>query len=390
MIKQSSVGYDQALAQVNAELETNQTNGHIPNTRYEYAPEQKQRLLTRVNSKIVRASQLEHMEIPATTLVIPGMIPEGLVPIGASSKTGKSCFTLSAAYDITEGLPILGKIENEKPRKVLYMTLEDPYSVTLPRYDAYRQDRPRNDNLIFADSWDLIDPASDGVAMLDVFLETEPDVVWVIIDVQQKVMPFMVDDSTMYARLYELLPPLKQLGYHHHVAISPTMHTRKSNGKPITLEDIYGSQGYTANADAILLIDTDYKPPHHRRLNVFGKGPGIRERRDIPLDFDMATERYTLGDGQEVETIQQETKKADAKSKLDLLLSWASKMPGIKPKKYKEVTQQSENAVYSQINDAFTKKKICKDEDNGMYPADSDKCRELADAFKRSPDYDPE
>ncbi len=314
------------------------------------------------------------MEIPVTTFAIPGLIPEGLVPIGASSKTGKSCFTLSAAYDITEGLPILGKIENSKAKKVLYMTLEDPYSITMPRYDAYRDTRPRNDNLIFADTWDLIDKGNDGVDMLDVFLDQEPDIVWVIIDVQQKVLPFMVEDATMYARLYELLPPLKELGYYHHVAISPTMHTRKTNGKPITLEDVYGSQAYTANADVILLIDSDYKT-HQRNLHVFGKGTGIRERRGIPLDFDMATERYTLGDSQEVSNIQEEA--STTKSKVSQLLDWLKDFPGFRAKDYVIASGQTREAVDAQIHKAFKAKKLCKDADSRLYHAESEKCKEL-------------
>lgn len=360
-----------------------------PTTRFEYTPERKAMLLASADKRIVRGSQLATMEIPETQVIIPGLVNEGLVPIGAGSKTGKSCFTLSAAYDIAEGLPILGTLENERPRKVLYMTLEDPYSVTIPRYDAYRGDKPGNDNILFADSWDLIDRAHDGLDMLDVILEQEPDIVWVIIDVQQKVLPFMVEDASMYARLYELLPPLKQLGYHHHVAISPTMHTRKTNGKPITLEDIYGSQGYVANADVILLIDSDYKT-HKRSLVVYGKGHGIRERRGIPLEFEDKTERYTLGESQEVDNIQAETERTSKARKLDMLLRWVKDNPGKKPKSYRTDTGQTDGASYGQINEANSRGLICKDDEGGLYLADSDKCRALETAKQTDPDYDPD
>ena len=72
-----------------------------------------------------RADELMAIEFPAPRWAVPGLIAEGVTLLAGPPKVGKSWLLLSTALSIASGSQILGALNGQPPRPVLYLALED-------------------------------------------------------------------------------------------------------------------------------------------------------------------------------------------------------------------------------------------------------------------------
>jgi len=303
---------------------------------------------------------LNNEDIPEVAWIVPDLITEGFTILAGYLKSGKSYLILNIGVAIAEGLLVLGETKVDQGR-VLYITPDDKQKARI-RARIRKMRLGRNDSipLDVVRSWRVLDKG--GVDDLRAYLDVFPETKLVIIDVLMNVLPDIKEDANAYSKIYEKLPPLKNLAQEKHIAIVAVMHTKKPDNDKGTnpRSAIYGSQAYGAIADNLLIIDEDYST-HKRSLMTYGKDV---DEGKIDLEFSANTGIYTYGQKR-----KEQLQELNASRTVEAIVSehpgctyiemvnWLMTEQGIKkPTAEQRVTRAANNG------------KICKELDGKYYP----------------------
>ncbi len=202
------------------------------------------------HTSVVRTgTELLDMHIQEPKWTVPGLIPAGLTILAGKSKIGKSFLILNMAVEMVRGGKVLGKIQSA-PMAALYLALEDPDWRVQKRLNDMAVEREEIEQLFISTTW-LRGPV--GVANLDAFLQKNPKVKVVFVDVLEKFRDIGRGEDENYRAAYQVISLIKALADKHGIAIVVAHHARKAKSAD-DLDIVLGSTGFVAAADTILVM----------------------------------------------------------------------------------------------------------------------------------------
>jgi len=180
------------------------------------------------------------------------LLVEGTCILSAKAKMGKSWFILGMCMAIATGEDFLGY----KTRKcsTLYFDLETGDAVEQSRFGKYLRsggEPPKNFHLI-RKAWQI----GDGfVEQIEYYLEADPDIGVVVIDVFQIIRPGSKNSKeTEYERAYRDIGSLNELAQKHHISIILVCHDRKAVDPDDPFSNILGSTGLQGAASQMIVM----------------------------------------------------------------------------------------------------------------------------------------
>ncbi|MGH8794444.1 MAG: AAA family ATPase [Stackebrandtia sp.] len=193
---------------------------------------------------------LEAQDFPPLRYAVPGLAPEGFTLLIGPPKVGKSWLILDMLLAVAAGGRALGAIDVPRPRRVLYLALEDG--------DRRMKDRChmlRPGETIPA-TFDYLTrlQAGQAVATIDAYLEQHPDAGLIVVDTLGKVMPPAAYGESAYQRDYRIGSSLKRVADDHPgVAVVVLHHDRKAASEDF-VDSVSGTHGLAGAADTIVVL----------------------------------------------------------------------------------------------------------------------------------------
>jgi DNA-binding CsgD family transcriptional regulator len=181
---------------------------------------------------------------------VPGWFPEGLTFLGGGPKAGKSWLSQAVGLAVASGLPVLGSLEAQQPRPVMYFALED----------SDRRIKARSAELGWPELpelfWYTTKAAPDQVLDdMDEFLaHYRGQRPVAIIDTWGKIMSPARKGETTYDRDYRMGSDVKQcVDDYPGSSLIINHHTRKE-GATDFIDTLSGTFGVAGSADTIAIL----------------------------------------------------------------------------------------------------------------------------------------
>jgi RecA-family ATPase len=194
----------------------------------------------------ITGEELMSMPLPATRMVVEGLIPQGLHILGGAPKIGKSWLTLWLCLQIALGESVWD-LPTEKG-DTLYLCLEDSFARVQNRLLYLTEAAP--DTIHFATMSETIEGGL--VKQIEEFLAEHPATNFIAIDTLQRVRDAS-GEANAYANDYREVNVLKKLADKHSIAIMLIHHLRKqADDDPINM--ISGTTGLTGAVDGIYVL----------------------------------------------------------------------------------------------------------------------------------------
>jgi hypothetical protein len=200
--------------------------------------------------KTINAADLDDMEIPEPTWIVPGIITTGLTFLSGKPKVGKSWLALQIALAVAFGGAALGKIKVEK-RPVLYLGLEDTYRRLKSRIKQLAGGAKPPRELILARQ---IPRADEGGLQAIVDLVKQHGVRLVVIDTFQLFRRGANRQDNAYQADYKAAAEIKQIADDNDMGIILVHHVKKATDSDF-VQTVSGSSGLTGAADTIVNLD---------------------------------------------------------------------------------------------------------------------------------------
>src|SRR6056297_1163000 len=245
------------------------------------------------------ARELQVMEFPPVSWVVPGLLPEGLTILAGKPKLGKSWLALDMACQVAAGGELLGRPGEEGG--VLYAALEDNkrrLKSRLQKSAPHQQQWP--DKLHMATDWPRLDQG--GLVALDTWLGRSPYARLAILDTLATVKPHGRATDQQYQSDYESLRGLHRLANDLGIAIVVIHHLRKAESDD-PFDAVSGSTGLTGAADATLVLQRTSEG-----TVLYGRGRDLVEFESA-VAFDVETCRWS-DLGRPCDVFGSETRKA--------------------------------------------------------------------------------
>lgn len=224
--------------------------------------------------------------------VVPGLLPEGLMILGARPKVGKSWLALQLGVAVATGGEFLGR--TLAPGRVLYLALEDSdrrMRLRLEKLGAAGLDLSR---FHYATAWER---GLDGAAAINEWVQAHEDARLVVVDVLAKIKQARNGRDAGYASDFDdvtLLKPQAGRG----VAVLLVHHTRKGAADD-PLDEISGTLGIAGAADGAWVLKRA-RGQDEAELNLIGRD--VAQEGAFAVRFDRATCRWEwIGDAWRVQ-----------------------------------------------------------------------------------------
>lgn len=242
------------------------------------------------------ATDLLAADLPEPRWAVPDLIPEGLTVLAGRPKKGKSRLALGISVARARGTPALGHFDVDGGADVLFVGLEDGPIRLQERIGDILGKSPAPPTL---DVWFEIAKLGEGCAEeLEQWLRGHPNAGLIVLDTYQRLRkPPTGREGNAYAVDYQDAAALQSLGIRYRVAILLIHHTRKPVGGGDPFDDVLGSTGNTAAADALMVLVTE-RGRADAKLLVVGRD---LEEAEHALSTDPVTGAWTrIGDAADV------------------------------------------------------------------------------------------
>lgn len=230
------------------------------------------------------AEDLEKMDLPEISWIVPGIIPEGLTLLCGKPKTGKSWLALGLAVAISSGGKAFSSIDLfEHQGKVLYLALEDNDRRMQQRLAKLCMGEKFPKNLIYTTE---IKQGSEGVKIIRAWLEkNSKDARLVVIDT---FVSFRGKASSKITNEYERdssdMQLIQRLAGEFGIGIIIIHHLRKAIAED-DFDTISGTLGLTGKADTNLILK---RTRGEADAVLKGTGRDLDEDIDVALKFDTS------------------------------------------------------------------------------------------------------
>jgi hypothetical protein len=235
----------------------------------------------------IAASDLQTAKIDPPEWLIPGVLPQGLAILCASSKVGKSWMAMQMCLAISRGKEFLDYASNQAG--CLYLALEDGIFRLKDRLNKVLDGGKAPSNFYLSIKANGLDGGL--IKQLDEEFEEHPDIKLIIIDTLQKVRGSAKKDEIAYATDYRELGALKEYADNKRICIFLIHHLRKMADENDVFNMISGSNGIMGVCDTIFII---YKKKRQDENAVlFMTGRDIRQQ-DVVVHFDETKYRWDM------------------------------------------------------------------------------------------------
>ncbi len=204
----------------------------------------------RLLASIRDGAWLEVQEFPPLSYAVNGLITEGFALLIGPPKAGKSWLGLDIQLAVACGGYALGAIPTGRPRRVLYLALEDGDRRMQDRCRRILQGRP------IPPLFHYMTTVHPGFvpATLHAFLRRYPDTALIVIDTLGKIMPQSMPGESAYQRDYRVAGGIKRIAdAYPGLAIVAVHHDRKAASDDF-VESVSGTNGLAGAADTIIVL----------------------------------------------------------------------------------------------------------------------------------------
>jgi hypothetical protein len=237
------------------------------------------------------AASLMQKTLPPLGMLVPGLIPQGLIILAGRPKIGKSWLVLDLAISVASGRPFFGR--KTDPGEVLLLALEDG--------ERRLQSRLRIINggvappsLHLATSCPSL--GNGGAEAIRRWCDNASNPRAIVVDVFQRIRSRTVKSARLYEDDYDAALPLKEIADDFGIAVINVVHCRKAMAEDDPLDAVSATTGLTGAADHVLILNRSAKG-----LTLYGRGRDIEEL-DLAVRLDPRQCRWELiGNAAEVE-----------------------------------------------------------------------------------------
>lgn len=230
------------------------------------------------------AEDLEKMDLPEISWIVPGIIPEGLTILAGKPKMGKSLLALGLSVAISSGGKAFSSIDLfEHQGSVLYLALEDNDRRMKQRLSKICMGEKFPKNLIYTTE---IKRGTEGVKSIRAWIEkNKEDARLVVIDT---FVSFRGKASNKMTNEYERdsndMELIQRLAGDFGIGIVIIHHLRKAIAED-DFDTISGTLGLTGKADTNLILK---RTRGEADAVLMGTGRDLDEDIDIALKFDTS------------------------------------------------------------------------------------------------------
>jgi hypothetical protein len=248
----------------------------------------------------VSAATLAAKQFPELRYIVPGLLPEGLTILAGGIKLGKSWMSMDWGYAVAFGGFAMGSITCEQG-DVLHLALEDNERRLQRRQQILMGDGPYPERLEFNCTWPRLDDG--GIEEIEAWAESVSNPRLVVTDTLKMVRRSQRNGEALYDYDYSTAEPLRDLAGHYGIAIVVVHHLNKRRDSDDPFDQVSGSNGLSACADATLILDRT-----SQGTTLYGRGRDIEEFEKA-IQFDQTTGRWSiLGDANEVHRSEERAK----------------------------------------------------------------------------------
>lgn len=221
--------------------------------------------------------ELKH-DIEDEPEIVENLIPIGATLLGAPQKIGKTFLALQLSNAIASGQEFLGN--KVQQGHVFYIALEDSKAKILKRFRRFNIEISKKLNVKKVKPFD---PLFNIEKEIQKEIQRHSDLKMIVIDTFPKIRK---NTKVDYQMEYEELSYYHDLGLKYGIAIILVLHVRKIIDRNAPFDNIYGSRGVTAAADAMIVMLNHYTFPKYKEVFVTGK--------DIPENHFILSQNENL------------------------------------------------------------------------------------------------
>lgn len=221
--------------------------------------------------------ELKH-DIEDEPEIVENLIPIGATLLGAPQKIGKTFLALQLSNAIASGQEFLGN--KVQQGHVFYIALEDSKAKILKRFRRFNIEISKKLNVKKVKPFD---PLFNIEEEIQKEIQRHSDLKMIVIDTFPKIRK---NTKVDYQMEYEELSYYHDLGLKYGIAIILVLHVRKIIDRNAPFDNIYGSRGVTAAADAMIVMLNHYTFPKYKEVFVTGK--------DIPENHFILSQNENL------------------------------------------------------------------------------------------------
>jgi hypothetical protein len=249
--------------------------------------------------KAITAKELAEMDIPPIEWIVRGILPVGLLMIGAPSKYYKSYMALGICVSVCNGEKFLG-FDSEK-HGCLYLDLESTKRRPKNRLKQILKEKDFPSNLYVITGTDGVGRIGEGFeAQIEYQLQEHPDIKLIIVDVFQMIRQPAKRNQSGYDRDYEDFKILKEIADKHNIGLMLIHHTRKMKDPSDVFNELSGSVGVMGALDCAWVISKEDRYSDEGTLHITGRD---METQKIKIRFNKTTFQWEyIGTAEEVES----------------------------------------------------------------------------------------
>lgn len=201
---------------------------------------------------VISFAQLAKLDLKPPRAIVDNFLYEGLTIIAGMPKFGKSFLSLNMVLSISSGASLFGSLRVNQCN-AMYLALEDSANRVKERADVISNAMGIGmpDNLYLKS--ELLPMFMGGMDQLELFIQRD-DVSLLVIDTFAKFAIGRKRSGNVYDDDYVASQMLHDLAIKYHVAIVTVHHTNKRQEVNHFLDNVSGSNGVTAAADAVMVV----------------------------------------------------------------------------------------------------------------------------------------
>ena len=201
------------------------------------------------------AVELLAADLPEPNWAVPDLLPEGLAILAGRPKKGKSLLALSIAIAVAGATPALGHFDVDDAGDALFVALEDFERRLQDRLGDMLGKRGAPPTLAI---WTSCPRIGEGFKEeIEAWLITHPRARLIVLDTYQRVRPTPKGaEKNTYAVDYEDAALLQRIAIQFRVCMLLIQHTRKPTAGSDPFDEIMGTTGNAAAADALMVLQT--------------------------------------------------------------------------------------------------------------------------------------
>lgn len=249
----------------------------------------------------ISANELLQKEIAPLKYMIDGIMPAGIGILAAPPKYYKSFLALQICVALSSGSEILDR--KTMKTDCVYFDLESGNRRPQNRLKAMWVDKLDGVQFVTQEEMPkknhkMITLATGFDVMLENYLQNNPSIGVVIIDVFKKIRTEQKKTQSLYEHDYEDLEKLQAIAGRHNVSILMLHHTTKMKDPTDPFNSMSGSTGLLGAVDFAWVISKDTRNDKQATLSITGRDI---ESEELTIEFDKVALKWRyIGTAEEI------------------------------------------------------------------------------------------